>query len=218
MKDYYLLLGVNKEADRNEIKKAYRDSAKKYHPDGGDTSKDSKRFREITEAYETLSDNNRRKKYDENLGDGIPVNSLNNAEPLKQGFSQYQRGYDPNPYIRDHTDDTPSQFFNRSNAPQNTLNCAIHLSHEDVQHDIQYPYTVNIVKPCPHCNSFFSEFMFFCPYCNGSQYLNSKKELIINIPKGINSGTCVRLDLDQVGLSDVKLIVKVIVSSNLEEL
>ncbi len=217
MKDYYLLLGVNNKADKSEIKKAYRDSVKKYHPDGREATRDTNHFREITEAYETLSDNNKRKKYDEKLIDDMPVDSTGSVEPLRSNVSQYQRGYDPNPFIRDCTEDLSFRFFKRVGLSQKSLCCDIYLTHEEVQNDIQYPYTINIVKPCPHCNSSFSEFMLYCPYCNGSQYIRRKKELIINVPKGIKSGSRVQLDLDHVGLNKVRLMVTVFVSSNWRE-
>jgi molecular chaperone DnaJ len=65
-KDYYKTLGVAKGASADEIKKSYRKLARKYHPDAnkGD-SKAEARFKEISEAYNTLSDEKRRKEYDE---------------------------------------------------------------------------------------------------------------------------------------------------------
>lgn len=61
-KDYYQILGVNKNASQEEIKKAYRKLALKYHPDrGGDQSK----FKEINEAYQILGDSQKRAQYDQ---------------------------------------------------------------------------------------------------------------------------------------------------------
>ena len=61
MKDLYKILGVDKGADDNVLKKAYRKLAMKHHPDKGG---DEKEFKDISEAYEILSDSNKRKTYD----------------------------------------------------------------------------------------------------------------------------------------------------------
>lgn len=68
-KDYYKILGVDKSASQDEIKKAFRKLAMKYHPDKnkGDKASEEK-FKDINEAYEVLSDPEKRKKYDQ-LGD-----------------------------------------------------------------------------------------------------------------------------------------------------
>src|SRR5689334_19028122 len=65
-KDYYDVLGTSKTATEDDIRKAYRTLARKYHPDvnPGDKSAEE-RFKEINEAYEVLSDPDKRKRYDQ---------------------------------------------------------------------------------------------------------------------------------------------------------
>src|SRR2546426_11961471 len=65
-KDYYEILGVGRTAKEVEIKKAYRKLARKYHPDLNPNNKQSEeKFKEIQEAYEVLSDAEKRKQYDQ---------------------------------------------------------------------------------------------------------------------------------------------------------
>lgn len=69
-KDYYKILGVSKDADDATIKKAFRKLAKEYHPDtNGGNAEAAKKFQEINEAYSVLSDETKRKAYDEDKGE-----------------------------------------------------------------------------------------------------------------------------------------------------
>ena len=80
-KNYYDVLGVNKNASQEDIKKAYRNLSKKYHPDrnGGDETK----FKEINEAYDTLGDENKRKQYD----NPNPFGGFHDFGTNKNGFT-----------------------------------------------------------------------------------------------------------------------------------
>ncbi len=71
-RDYYEVLGVDKSADEQAIKKAYRKLAMKYHPDRnpGDSEAEEK-FKEINEAYEVLSDSTKRQTYDQFGHEGV---------------------------------------------------------------------------------------------------------------------------------------------------
>jgi molecular chaperone DnaJ len=73
-RDYYEILGVDRGATKEEIKKAYRRSAIKYHPDKNPDDKDAEeKFKEATEAYEILGDDKRRKLYDQYGHEGVGV-------------------------------------------------------------------------------------------------------------------------------------------------
>ena len=90
--DYYKILGVNKDADENEIKKAYRKLAIKYHPDKNLGNKEAEeKFKEINEAYEVLSDKDKRSKYDmygkEGLNGGANIDPMDIFNKMFNGFN-----------------------------------------------------------------------------------------------------------------------------------
>ena len=79
-RDYYEILGVNKNASEDEIKKAYRTLAKKHHPDmnQGDKTSEAK-FKELNEAYEVLGDKDKKAKYDQFGHAGVDPNGFGGA-------------------------------------------------------------------------------------------------------------------------------------------
>jgi len=92
-RDYYEVLGVNKEASDKEIKSAYRKLAMTYHPDRSDAPDAEEKFKEISEAYAVLSDANKRKQYDQFGHSGI--SDRYSQEDLFRGvdFEDLLRGF-----------------------------------------------------------------------------------------------------------------------------
>ncbi len=89
-KDYYSILGISKNANQDEVKKAYRKLAVKYHPDKNPgNNKSEERFKEISEAYEVLKDPEKRKKYDQL---GANWKQYENAGAGQGGYRDFQTG------------------------------------------------------------------------------------------------------------------------------
>ncbi len=89
-KDYYKILGINKNSSEEEIKKAYKKLALQYHPDKNPGNKEAEeKFKEINEAYEVLSDPEKRKKYDE-LGANWDKYKNFDFNNYQQGSTSYQ--------------------------------------------------------------------------------------------------------------------------------
>lgn len=81
MSDYYKILGITKDSTQIQIRKAFRENALRYHPDKNKNSEESKqKFMEIVQAYEVLSDEKSRKRYD-NM-----ITNENNFQQQQQGF------------------------------------------------------------------------------------------------------------------------------------
>lgn len=110
-KDYYSILGVDKNASEKEIKKAYRKLATKYHPDKNQGDKVAEeKFKEVNEAYQVLSDPEKRKKYD-TLGA--------NWEAYEKGgfdFSNYNARNGPNGTHTFYFEGDPTEFFRGSGS------------------------------------------------------------------------------------------------------
>ena len=88
-KDYYELLGISKNSSQDEIKKAFRSLAKKYHPDINKDKNAEEKFKEINEAFQVLSDSQKRSQYDQ-LGhsafNGQDFSGFNNFEEIFRNF------------------------------------------------------------------------------------------------------------------------------------
>jgi curved DNA-binding protein len=106
--DYYKVLGVDKNATQEDIKKAYRKLARKYHPDVNPNDQEAhKKFQQVNEANEVLSDPEKRKKYDQYGKD------WQHGEQFEQARHQSrQRGFERETFTGDFSDSEFSDFFN----------------------------------------------------------------------------------------------------------
>jgi curved DNA-binding protein len=113
-KDYYKILGVSKNADKNAIKSAFRKLARKYHPDvnPGDKASEEK-FKELNEAYEVLSDPEKREKYDR-FGTSWQQYSRGGGRPEDFDFSQWTARPGGYTYTRTVTPEEMEQMFGGS--------------------------------------------------------------------------------------------------------
>ena len=109
MTDYYKILGISEDADTKEIKAKYRKLAMKYHPDRNPNDKKAEEmFKTISEAYEILGDENKRKEYDEKrknkgnagsqrFGEKKSSRAEQNGESAKRGAEAFFRNFSANP-------------------------------------------------------------------------------------------------------------------------
>src|SRR6185503_8629854 len=108
-KDYYQILGVGKNATDDEIKKAYRKLARKLHPDLNPNDKEAhKKFQDINEANEVLSDPEKRKKYDQY---GKDWQNADQFEQARRSQQQRRGGYNES-FSGDFDQEDFSEFFN----------------------------------------------------------------------------------------------------------
>jgi curved DNA-binding protein len=146
--DYYKTLGLAKDANEKEIKAAYRKLARKYHPDLNPNNKEAeKKFKEINEANEVLSDPEKRKKYDEFGKDWQHADEIKKARSQQSSRSNTQQGYEE--FTGDFSDFFESMYGNSGNRSRQTrfrgqdLNAEMHLTLRDVYKAQKQTLTVN---------------------------------------------------------------------------
>ena len=215
-RDYYEVLGVNKSTPKEDLKKAYRKLAMKYHPDRNpDDEAASEKFKELSEAYEILSDDQKRQAYDQFGHDGVNP-SFSNAQGAAEGFS-------------DIFGDIFSDIFggsSRAGGSRSRRGADLSYSVEVSLEDAVKGTSINLDIPssercsgdwhqCSHCNGtgvvrmqqgFFS-MQQTCPHCRGegeihdpncsicggAGFIKKNKTLAVKIPEGVDTGDRIRL-------------------------
>ena len=173
-RDYYDVLGLSKGASEDEIKKAYRKLAKQYHPDINKSPDAEAKFKEINEAYEVLSDSQKRSNYDQFGFDGVDPNGFG------QGFSNFNM---------DDLGDIFSNFmggmgggfsgFNfggrssRRTGPMKGENRYMSMDIEFLEavHGVSKTININVDKKCEQCDGTGAQSksdIETCPTCHGT--------------------------------------------------
>ncbi len=209
MKDYYHILGINRDATIDSIKKAFRISAKSCHPDITNSRQDPKRFREITEAYKTLSDYQKRKVYDKEWNKNVSAPFNEHMESRKPNTPVNNKEVQPDSFFAHTPNGFPYEYASE-NSKDKTIKLVVHLKPEEICKDVNYPFFI-MIPTCPRCHDFHSERFLICPNCQG-HLIFKKKKLVLNIPKETEHRTCVKFNMDHVGMEKTSLMVIVLIS------
>ena len=175
--DYYATLGVDKKADEKAIKSAYRKLARKYHPDVNPNNKESEeRFKQVSEAYEVLSDEKKRKLYDQYGSNWEAASKMGDQGPFS-----YQS---PGGFRVDFGDGNVPPGFetifetffggagrHAHHAVAHDVEQSVSLTLEEVDSGTQRTFTYRVDDACGTCGGMGvvqSKSDSACPKCNGS--------------------------------------------------
>ena len=192
MSDYYEILGLSREATTQEIKKAYREIALKHHPDKTNNNKESEAvFKKASEAYETLSDPNKKAAYDNGgvggfggLGGGFTTGfGFNMEEMFRSHFGGGGFSFNNN------------TFNNSSKRPQqgSSLECVVEVSLYEVLSGAEKAIDLVYPEPCEACGGTGSEKTEVCEHCGGrgmvqQQLSQGQTRMVRTIPCPICGG------------------------------
>jgi molecular chaperone DnaJ len=217
-KDYYLVLGVSRRANLNKIRKAYRAVAKQYHPDMTHSPESTERFREIKEAYETLGDERKRRRYDEELArQGSPVRITKVPDIIQRKRSVFDSAAHFFSHVDEFFQGFVPGFFDRGVGSEKDLYFEAILSPSEAAEGGLFPITVPVVEDCPRCRKTGFWEAFFCPVCYGYGRVRGEREFSVSIPPHVKHGTEIRLSMEDIGLRDAWVNIVVYVDASLEE-
>ncbi len=216
MRDLYEVLGVARTATQDEIKKAYRKLARRYHPDVNPGKKDAeKRFREIQEAYAVLSDDTKRQQYDQFGTVDEQEIAARYARSHATGRGQPRRGFDARDIggftdLGDLFGDLFQGFGGGRGAPSAApLEAAVELDFADAIHGTTVVVPVRRDVGCTQCGGSGTTGSRPCPRCHGTGVLVHTDRLRVRLPAGIGDGDRVRAALREGGEREVSVLVRV---------
>ncbi|MBQ6477052.1 MAG: molecular chaperone DnaJ [Bacilli bacterium] len=185
-KDYYKVLGVDKNASQDEIKSAFRKLAKKYHPDLNKDNPDAaNKFKEVGEAYSVLSDENKRRIYDQYGSAAVDGSAPN---PGVEGFGGFS-GFDASNFG---FDDIFDSFFggnsgfggfggssrNRSRRGGDVL-MQMKLKFDEAIYGCEKKINLDVVEDCDECDGKGGFHEKTCPTCGGKGTVQSQTNSIL---------------------------------------
>lgn len=184
-RDYYEVLGVSKSATPDEIKKAYRKLAMKYHPDVNKDPGAEDKFKEINEAYEVLSDEDKRRNYDQfghagvdgQFGQGGFSGGFGDFSDLNDIFgSFFGGGFSSGGFGGQRQANQPRQGNDRIMRMRIDFMDAIFGKTETISLDVD--------EPCTHCHGTGAESesdVQTCPTCHGSGYVMTQQRSMFGV-------------------------------------
>ncbi len=215
VRDYYEVLGVPRNASDEEIKRAYRRAAMKYHPDRNKGDKQAEQlFKEINEAYEVLSDPDKRAKYDKYghhwkqaeayEAAGIDPHAGVRWSTGPGGYRVYVDGDIPDSFGGFDFDDFGSLFGHVGRGrtatagrprPQRGRDIAgeLHLTLREAYHGCSKMVQVQVPEACPDCSGAGHANGRLCRGCNGGGEILRRRQIEVKVPAGVRDGTRVRL-------------------------
>jgi len=212
--DYYQTLGVARAATTDEIKKAYRKLARKFHPDVNPNDKSAEeKFKEISEAYEVLSDPEKRQRYDQ-LGANWKAGADFTPPPgwRPSGAGEWDGVRVEYGDLRDifggragggggFSDFFETLFGARRGAARGApfamrgqdIEAEIEISLEDAHRGTSRTITIRYQEPCAACKGSGELNNKPCPTCHGAGVVTRPKTLDVAIPAGVREGSVIRL-------------------------
>jgi DnaJ-class molecular chaperone len=204
MRDLYKTLGVPRNANEQQIRSAYRVIAKEHHPDMTNLS-DSKRFRDVCEAYEVLRDPERRRHYDRELQETEePATSRDYDTPEADPWPDF--------WFQSTVFGGAARFWDAEPEPGDDLEAELILSPEEASFGCTVPLSVPFAEGCPFCGALAKRgFRTFCPVCGGAGNVRRERHVHLSIPPGTDHGTRANIPLRQFGGGPGSLVITVVV-------